>query len=263
MVKREDLKQNLPQWVLDSYKPEELSPHTVILPGEDNRHWVLRDVDFSAVNLYLTEKISDLPGKDRIFHGQLHEAYEEVKKSGNITVLAETVERPEDEPDTFPIFAGFSYELTQYQSVLHSYRMFLKVVEGYVANPDNIGVVHNFLNRHTMFWRLKFDHHYKKTYLLVDEGWETIDFSIDVRKKKKSGKLKTTVMLEAGGSSDSDRHYMYHDYNLDIYAKSIDAAYIELAAKIYKDYDEHGLLRDGRKGPNENFFKDVNKQEIE
>lgn len=258
-----ELNPALPQWVPDLYNADDLPAMTVIFPLAEN-YWILREVNFHAVNLYDGLESENFIGEDVIFEGTLAEAILSVEETG-ATYLFTKKTRQHSEAQVLPVFSGRSSTLAYYSIVGWDYQSFISHVKQYEKDPQNIAAVYNFLNYHPMFWRFKEDSDKelssKRPTIITDAGWDTIWLGLSSKITKK-GKFKSVVMLESGGATDNHWN-LYHDYNLDVYEGTLDKAYIKLAKLIHQDYDEHGKLRDGRKGPNENFSaKDENGDKV-
>ena len=257
---------DIPQWVQDTYRPQDMHPHAVILSGSDTEGWLVRTVDFAQVNLYnksvTHQNAADLPGTETLYSGTLEEVIQKLKETPDQEILySEDVLSvlQESNPNTF-IF-GSSSQITERSMVRWDYESFLKAYKAYEKDPNDIGTVYDFLNLHPMFWRYEEtaparDGVARPPTLVTDRGWSVIDLMVVRERNKKTKELETVVMLEAGAASaNANRYYMYHDYNLDVYENSLDAAYIKLAKYIHEDYDEHGILRNGEDEPNRVFKK--------
>jgi len=260
--KTNQLKTELPQWILDLYDADKITPHTVVIPDGENK-FVLRDVDFHAVNMYKVHRYDELTGPLRPFEGTLKEVLELLKTEGRHPLFTVEADELAHQDYSIPMTAGLSSELTSMQSAGWGYKAFLNAVRKYEKNPADLAAVYRYINLHPMFWTLEKPYKGEHPSVSTEGGWDALWLGV-ISKTNKKGKLKTTVMLEAGGTSSPGSAMFYHDYNLDVYEKSFDKAYIKLAKLIHRDYDEHGLLRDGRKGPNENFVKkDVSEETAE
>lgn len=129
-----------------------------------------------------------------------------------------------------------------------AYKNFLRNTKSYEKNPKDLAAVREFIQYHPLFWNVRTED--SKFYgfrnnIIMTRGWDQIYFEIIPGKKNK----KATVILEAGGTT-ADRVTFYHDYSLDVASTSIDKAYIKMAARIHKFYNEHGALRNPEKGIN-------------
>lgn len=260
---------DIPQWVKDTYRAEDIQQHAVILSGSDEEGWLVRTPDFTQVNLYnmsITHKTHHLlPGTDVLHQGTLDDVIRELEESTEIIVLfsEDVLEIAQERHPGTHVFSTSS-QLTEHSMVRWDYETFLKAYKAYEKDPNEIGTVYNFLNYHPMFWRYEQsptgrDGIARPPMLVTDRGWSVIDLMVARKKNKKTKEVETTVMLEAGAASKyANRYYLYHDYNLDVYEKSLDAAYIKLAKYIHEDYDEHGILRNGEDEPNRVFNKERN-----
>jgi hypothetical protein len=257
---------DIPQWVRDTYRAEDIQPHAVILSGSDEAGWLVRTPDFTQVNLYnmsLTEKTYHLlSGTDVLHQGDLADVIRELQENTGTTVLfsEDVLDLAQEIHPGLYVFSTSS-QLVEHSMVRWDYDTFLKAYKAYEKEPNEIGTVYDFLNYHPMFWRYEQgptgrDGVTRPPLLVTDRGWSVIDLMVARKKNKKTKEVETTVMLEAGAASKyANRYYMYHDYNLDVYEKSLDAAYIKLAKYIHEDYDEHGVLRNGEDEPNRVFKK--------
>lgn len=256
-----------PQWVMDLYNPDNIPPHVLVTKTETPDTYVIRDVDFHAVNLFTFELIEkeNLPtkGEAREFTGSPKELYEELSSLDSKVITGFSMRKVFREHHDIPMAFGFSSDFSTPALAFADYKAFLSWVEAFEGNPEQVevGVAYEFINQHPMFWYMEKSKRRDGTplspRLVTGRGWDRLDFEVFVKKDKETGAPVTTVTIETGPGS-------YHDLNLDVWAPSFDAAVIEMAKKIHTHYDSHGGFTDKRKKePNDNFFKEWDKEEAE
>ena len=246
-----------PQWVLNLYKPDEIPPHVLVTVGEEPDTYIIQEVDFHAVNLY-TIPLSfnpDFPvkGEPKVFVGSIEELYAELREMDEADKVITTgaVRKALSANNQIPLAFGMASDFSTPSMVFSDYKQFLNAEKAYKEHPEQVGLAYDFINTHPMFWGVitgKRD----KVRVVTGRGWQRLDFEI-FNKTTENG-LETTVTIETGPHN-------YHDYNLDVYAPSFDAAVIELARLIHKHYDSHGGFTDKtKKEPNDNFFREADKE---
>lgn len=245
---------SLPQWVLDLYNPDSISPHMLVKEVEEPDTYRIQAIDFHAMNLY-TQKLSferDYPttGEAEVFTGSYEDLYNRLQEiEAKVVIPASLTKKMRGIPEMALSF-GHSVELSSYGLVNSSYEEFKFCEKAYLEDPENSGTAYNFINTHPMFWYKKKDNGRGRIYITSDEGWERTSILVTIDKTP-SGKRETVVMLETGPGN-------YHDYNLDVYAPTFDDAIVKLAQLIHTHYDSHGGFTDKtKKEPNDNFFREA------
>lgn len=245
---------SLPQWVLGLYKPEEITPHVLVSAADEPDTYHIQEIDFNAINLY--EKRLDFTreyptkGEVEVFVGSPTDLYK--RFLGAKVVLTGEASKRMSEAREVPMVFGHSTELSAYGLTNSGYEEFKFCEQAYDEDPENSVLAYGFINTHPMFWSVKKESRRGWTEVETSEGWKRVDVEISMERRgqKKDAARKTTVMLEAGPGN-------YHDYNLDVYAPSFDAAIVELAKLIKTHYDSHGGFTDKtKKEPNDNFNED-------
>lgn len=233
-----------PQRVLNIYDPNSFSPHTLVTEGPNNTYR-LGEIDFHAVNLYALgiQDLAALPvkGEQRVLEGlSIRELYTELNKLGHEIVLShrEPFARKLQKTANYLTY-GFSTKVVTPLILHDDYCDFVQIAEQRRASPSNIKLAYEFIKEHPMFWRIT------KTRtggmnVVSGEGFSRLQFDV---------LPKNVVTIESGPGN-------YHDYNLDAYGNSFDAAVINFAELLSTHYDLHGSFTDTTKRePNDNFVK--------
>jgi hypothetical protein len=246
--------------VLDLHKPDEMQSHVLVSEGDEPGTFLIQDVDVHAMNPYTAVlEDPDIPtkGEGRIFTGTPEELYEELKTADreNKVIASRGIRKLLRNVHQVPMVFGHVSDFTGPALVFAEYRAFRQIEKQYKANPKQVGLAYHFINSHPMFWHVR--QHRKdeeKFDVVTGRGWDRLDFMVS-NKIDQSGAMKTTVMIECGPGN-------YHDYNLDVYAKSFDKAVLKLAKLISKHYDSHGGFTDtSKKEPNDNFFRESDEEQ--
>lgn len=244
---------NPPQWVLNLYNPDKIPPHVLVRQSDEPNTYLIHEVDFHAVNLFTASLVDfELPtkGEARTFTGSPDELYEELNKLDKEVLLEFSQRRLFRENKDIPMVFGHSSDFSTPAIVACDYRGFLQDEELYEADPEHVGLAHAYINNHPMFWHVR-ENRKGQPDVITGRGWHRLDFQLFLKKNKETGVTETTVTIECGPGN-------YHDYNLDVYAPSFDAAVIDLAKKIHQHYDSHGGFKDKtKKEPNDNFFREA------
>ena len=243
-----------PQWVLDLHDADAIPPHVFVTAGEETDSYIIQAVDFHKTNPYAApvtfEHKLETKGEPEIFFGSKTETYEKLRSLDAKVILSREVGAVIADGYCAPMAYGRSSDFTDPALVCSSYREFLKANEAYEANREHAGLAYAFINLHPMFWH-KIKDRRGEMEIVTGQGWGHLQWMVRNKKNKETGVLETTVTIETGQGS-------WHDYNLDVYAPSFDAAVIELAKLIHTHYDSHGGFTDKtKKGPNDNFFRDA------
>jgi hypothetical protein len=256
---------NPPQWVLDLYSPDNIPPHVLVTKAEAPDTYVIRDVDFHAVNLFTFALANqeNLPtkGEAREFTGSPRELYDELTSLESEVITGFSMRKVFREHHDIPMAFGHSSDFSTPALAFADYKAFLSWEKAFAENPEQAGVAYEFINQHPMFWYMEKSKRRDGTpmepRLVTGRGWDRLAFEVFNKEDKETGEIKTTVTIETGPGN-------YHDLNLDVWAPSFDAAIVEMAKKIQTHYDSHGGFTDKRKKePNDNFFKEWDKEEGE
>ena len=262
-----------PQWVLNLYNPEAMRPHILVTKGAEPDSYLIREIDFHKVNLFtvpLGEGTSyPTKGEGRVFHGTPEELYSDLQAADAKVMTSREVQDELSRVSHVPLFFGHSTEVTGPSLTFHEYQAFRVAEERYRANPEDSLLAHNFVNLHPMFWTVDYDaprlprprRRGVGPVEAVEEGTDTSPVMPRVRTGRGFSKLdfmvlndengNPTVAIECGPGN-------YHDYNLDVYAPSFDAAIVQLAKRISEHYNSHGGFTDPtKKEPNDNFFREA------
>lgn len=123
-----------------------------------------------------------------------------------------------------PIMSDGLHDL---QSLYRQYIAFRETAELFKHDPTNWAQAWNFLDSHPVFW-------YRE-----DGVWETeaLVTKISCHVTSQQGPV---VEIEGGQSVAPHYNHHYHDYSLDVYARSLDVAYLIFAQKIWDAYDLEG-----------------------
>jgi hypothetical protein len=240
-----------PQWVLDMHDPDSMPSHVFVTESEDPDSYVIQEIDFHVMNPYTVSLAFDLEfpvkGKPEVFVGSKEGLYERLQSLHSEVILSRSVSKLIADGYLAPMAYGHASGFDGPALVCGGYKAFLQAQEAYEKNPEQAGPAYEFINQHPMFW------HKTKTrrgeiQVVTGQGWHSLQWLVLHRKNKETGAKQYTVTIETGPGS-------YHDYNLDVYAPSFDAAIIEMAKLIHKHYDSHGGFTDKtKKEPNDNFF---------
>ncbi|MBC9705998.1 MAG: hypothetical protein H9W81_13700 [Enterococcus sp.] len=126
-------------------------------------------------------------------------------------------------------------------SVAYAYYQFLVAARKWYQNPADFFASYDFLTRHPAFWHLE-----KSTNPVIGDSWVTddglTDLTIFTFVREADG--KHYVGLEAGGVVRPENTRFWRNDGMDIFAPTMDQAYIDLAAALDKQYDLAGNARD-------------------
>lgn len=113
----------------------------------------------------------------------------------------------------------------------------LATAEAYHSDSSSFVKAYTYVNEHPAFWFIKKD---KKT---DAEWWVTDDYCVLMYKltlDDKNHPQGYQWALEGGSHVEDDYRIHYHDPELDLYAPTIEEAYIKFAEKVSELYDDYG-----------------------
>lgn len=263
-----------PKWVQDFYDPSEIKPHYTVEVTDDG--FLLHEIDLKSFNPYTfqvreLEANSKLTGKIVPVTGSLENLYEwSVAYNGRPigTPGTEFAKILAENPNyVVPMTFGLpSTAISMASVVAEEYKMFLKFAEDFERNPQNSVVAFKFIDNHPMYWhfnkfqpraprrsraRLPDGSFYDglvpnpaalpapRIELVTGHGWARVQMEI----------IGGDFSFETSGTPYHTQTN-YHDYGLDVYARSMDEGVCELATKIHANYDLEGNLRNGHAEPN-------------
>lgn len=130
-------------------------------------------------------------------------------------------------------------------SLEYNYVMFQKYAEAYLKNPTDFELAYTFVDHHPAFWikeylpkDLAHDAETPKTF-----DWKTGSHAMSLWCVPSFNNGKTTWMMEAGQHTPDYRSH-YHDFNLDVYAETVEEAFIIMAEKLNKFFNLDGTNRE-------------------
>lgn len=212
---------NLPEWM----KPHIPEPKEPIRIGYENNEYVVVE-----------------PNNKRTTYKNIEEAYDYSRKIGD-TIIEESVPGYNDLFMTIPMENGrermiFSFcDKDRLELLEMNYENFLKIAEKYHNNPTIFFNSYDYINGHPAFWTIRGEN--TPTY-----EWDT-SYATSIWSAPLSDDEGNLVWaLEAGAHLPNLRAH-YHDLRLDTYAPTIEEAYIKLAAKISKFYNDDGTEKIG------------------
>lgn len=264
-----------PKWVQDFYRPDLVKPHYTVEVTDDG--FLLHEIDLKSINPYTfgireMEFHAKLTGKIVPVTGNLQDLYEWSRRRAGVPIGTPGTEFAKvlaaDPNFVVPMSFGMpSGSVMQACLVAHDYKDFLKIVEDFEKNPADSVIAFKFIDNHPMYWhfnkyqpraprrRSEPKHPDGSAYeglipnpnalpepkieLVTGHGWARVQMQI----------IQGKFSFETSGTPYHTRTN-YHDYGLDVYAKSMDEGICELAAKIHANYDLDGNLRNGHAEPN-------------
>lgn len=257
----------VPAWIADTYNPELLRQH-YRANRVDETTILLEEIDLTSFNPYfakmrhIIEEVK-MTGQTVNFSGSLKELYDWKQKHNVVINIDETSDlgaelRNTPPSDRIPMTFGTSFDLMNMSLVGAEYASFLHAQQNYLVRPHDSKAAFTFINKHPMFWYIepiftRVRREGKRSESVMDKN----SLTNNIRVTSNRGWAEVEVELFRGeefsfetGGKPNRTPESWHDYQLDVYSKSMDAGVVELAKLIYKYYDENGSLRNGDVTPN-------------
>lgn len=266
-----------PKWVQDFYDPSMVKPHYTVEVTDNG--FILHEIDLKSFNPYTfpleyLEANAKRTGKIVPVTGNLEDLYNWSQTHNGRVVGTRGSAFGKilgaDSHYVVPMTFGFpSTSISMACEVASTYKDFLKIVEDFEKNPTDSVIAFKFIDNHPMYWHFnKYQPRVPRRRsqalfpdgtpydgvpnpnalpdprieLLTGHGWARVQVEI----------INGEFSFETSGTPYHTQTN-YHDYGLDVYAKSMDEGICELAAKIHANYDLDGNLRNGDAEPNGNL----------
>lgn len=212
---------NLPEWM----KPHIPEPTEPIRIGYENNEYVVVE-----------------PNNKRTTYKNLEEAYDYSRENGD-TIIEESVPEYDEMFIMVPMENGRKRIILSFcdKDRLYllemDYENFLKTADEYHKNPTIFFNAYNYIDGHPAFWTMCGEK--TPTY-----EWNRSHIRSIWSAPLSDDKGNLVWALETGAHTPDFRSH-YHDLRLDTYAPTIEEAYIKLAAKISKFYNDDGTEKTG------------------
>lgn len=246
-------KANLPEWLREQLLPPR---EAVIISFEDGKYVVY--------NPHVEED------EKRKAYDSIKDAYENNHELSSNMRIDDSVLKELDVEDS--LFISYPSERNPKYSTMvvttsdesrlmlleYSYKSFLETAEKYREDPSNFRNAYSFVVDHPAFWikpekfqkldkddsseseNTKWRRNYDWKTSCDQDVWTAPLFNKD----KKTGELKHCWALEIGGHITDEYLYRYHDLRLDVYADTIEEAYVILAEKVNKFFNDDGTEKE-------------------